>query len=137
MHEEMEEYRMLQWTKLGMVSKSVGEAFIVNVGMMELRFIVLLLLLLLLVVIHRCFVVRWLRHLRDGLWFRRSISVRHDGLGRVVERSYVYDVADSLLRDGAGSFWVFCLECCCSTRLLVTARKNKLDLVTQDSNLRN
>lgn len=33
MHEETEQCQMFQRTKLGMVTKSVGEAFIVNVGM--------------------------------------------------------------------------------------------------------
>jgi uncharacterized membrane protein YjgN (DUF898 family) len=73
---------MLQGRKLGMVTKSVVKAFIVDVGMMEFRFFGLGLLLLVII----CVVIRWLRHLRDGLRFRRS-SVGHHGLGRVVERS--------------------------------------------------
>jgi ATP/ADP translocase len=73
---------MLQWRKLGMVTKSVGKAFIVDVGMTEFRFFGIGLLLIIVI----CFIIRWLRHLRDGLWFGRS-SVQHDELGRVVERS--------------------------------------------------
>ena len=75
------------------------------------------------------------RALQPQIFDSRSFEARR---GYCLEvRWLVLFVADPVLRDGAGSFWVFCHECCCSTRFLVTRWKSELDPVTQDLNLKN